>query len=99
MSELAIGKGVCPWQEHGGVGWLQASSWQARSGGPRPAAHTEKDLLTPAADPDAVVDEILALLSAERYCEVVSMSESLVELTEKIRRMNLPHAALVHYIE
>ncbi len=139
----------------------------AVSSGVRPAVHTDRDLLPPDAEPNAVVDEILALLSAERYrtarrlaaaalerfpehvrverawsiferrgkaravrsrlepksreeefrwlsnppasargkwvallgSEVVGMSESLVELTEKIRPMNLPHSALVHYIE
>ncbi len=136
-------------------------------GGRLRSAHTEKDPLTPDADPNTVVDEILALLSAERYqsarrlaaaalerfpehvrverawsifekrgkaravpgrlapksrkeelrwlrnppesargkwvallgSEVVGMSESLAELTEKIRPMDLPHSALVHYIE
>ena len=135
--------------------------------GLRSAAHTEEGLLPPDADPDTLVDEILALLSAERYqsarrlaaaalerfpehvrverawsifdsrgkaravparlepksrkeelrwlsnppesargkwvallgSEVVGMSESLAELTERIRPMNLPHSALVHYIE
>ncbi len=135
--------------------------------GLRSAVLTEKDLLAPDTDPDAVVEEILALLSAERYqsarrlavaarerfpeharvervwsifdsrgkarsvsarlapksreeelrwlenppesargkwvallgSAVVCMSESLAELTEKIRPMDLPHPALVHYID
>lgn len=135
-------------------------------GGPQPA-DTENDLLKSDSDPETVVEEILALLSTERYqsarrlaaaarkrfpehvrverawsifdnrgkaravparskprsrkeelrwlrnppesargkwvallgSEVVGLSESLEELTETIKPMDLPHPALVHYIE
>ena len=45
--------------------------------------------------PESARGKCVALLGSE----VIGMSESLAKLTEKVNSMNLPHSALVHYIE